>query len=260
VLVIDDDAQARDLISRTLTRLGLQVVTATTGAEGLQLAHEIRPIAITLDVLMPDMDGWSVLAKLKADPAVAEIPVLVLSIVDNPELGFALGASEYLVKPIAAERLSAVAAKYRRPVAADNGRALGQILVVEDEQGQRELLRHTLESDGWEVVEAETGRRGLELATTAAPDLILLDLMGPELDGFQFLTGLRATPAGRAIPVVVVTARDLTADDHRRLNGYVEHILHKGTFTREELLREVGDQVIARTRQRSPELRGDPDA
>ncbi|HUS17056.1 MAG TPA: response regulator [Chloroflexia bacterium] len=260
VLVIDDDPQARDLISRTLARLGLQVVTATSGAQGLQLAHELHPVAITLDVLMPDMDGWSVLAKLKADPRVSDIPVLVLSIVDNPELGFALGAAEYLVKPIAAERLSAVAAKYRRVPAPGNGHTPGQILVVEDEEGQRELLRLTLEGDGWDVVEAGTSRDGLERAATRPPDLILLDLMGPELDGFQFLTALRGTPAGRAIPVVVVTARDLTADDHRRLNGYVEQILHKGTYTREQLLREVGEQVLARAQSRGPEPSGDADA
>jgi PAS domain S-box-containing protein len=251
VLVIDDDPAMRDLIEHWLVREGFRVKTASGGEEGLRLARELWPAAIILDVLMPGMNGWKVLSALKTDLDLADIPVILVTIVDDKNKGFALGAADYLLKPINRQRLVAVLNKYRRNTDA------GQILVVEDDVVTREVLRRTLEKEGWEVAGAENGRAALEWVTEVWPDLILLDLMMPEMDGFQFISELRQTPARRSIPIVAVTAKDLTPEDRRRLDGYVERILQKGTRSRDDLLREVSDLVMACTRQaRHAKLRG----
>jgi CheY-like chemotaxis protein len=235
VLVIDDEEAIRDLMQRFLAKEGFRIVTAAGGEEGLRLARELRPDAITLDVMMPGMDGWAVLSALKADANTADIPVVMLTIVDDKNLGYALGAADYLTKPIDRERLTAVLKKYRRDL---------PILIVDDDAGLRELVRRILEKEGYTVVEAENGRVGLE-RMRLSPGLILLDLMMPEMDGFEFVAALRRHEAWREIPVVIITAKELTAEDRRRLNGYVEKILQKGAYTREALLREVGDLVAA---------------
>ena len=234
VLVIDDDPAIRDLMQRFLGRDGFHVVTAAGGEEGLRRAQEIRPDAITLDVMMPGMDGWAVLAALKADAKLAPIPVIMLTIVDDRNLGYALGAADYLTKPIDRDRLMAVLARHRRDQ---------PVLVVEDDADTRELLRRLLEREGFAVVEAETGRVALDRVREQPPGLILLDLMMPEMDGFEFLAELRRQTGGRGIPVVVVTAKDLTPADHERLNGQVQRILQKGADTREDLLAELRELV-----------------
>jgi GAF domain-containing protein/CheY-like chemotaxis protein len=234
VLVIDDDPAIRDLMQRYLGREGFHVVTASGGEEGLRRAHEIQPDAITLDVMMPGMDGWAVLAALKADATLAATPVIMLTIVEDRNLGYALGAADYLTKPIERDRLLAVLARHRRD---------RPVLVVEDDADTRELLRRLLEREGFAVTEAETGRVALERVREQPPGLILLDLMMPEMDGFEFLDELRGLPGGRGIPVVVVTAKDLTPADHERLNGQVQRILQKGAYTREALLAELRDLV-----------------
>jgi signal transduction histidine kinase/CheY-like chemotaxis protein/HAMP domain-containing protein len=241
VLVIDDEPAVRELMQRFLVKEGFRVVTAAGGEEGLQLARQVRPDAITLDVMMPGMDGWSVLAALKADPEVADIPVIMLTIVDDKNLGYALGAADYLTKPLAdRSRLVAVLNRYRR-------RGL-PVLVVEDDVDLRELLRRTLQREGCAVTEAENGKVALERVREAIPGLILLDLLMPEMDGFEFLAELRRQEAWRAIPVIIVTAKALTPAEHDRLNGQVQKILEKGTYTRDVLLREVRDMVRARAR------------
>jgi GAF domain-containing protein/CheY-like chemotaxis protein len=243
VLVIDDEAAVRDLMQRFLVKEGFRVATAAGGDEGLRRARELHPDAITLDVMMPGMDGWAVLAALKADPAVADIPVIMLTIVDDRNLGYALGAAEYLTKPVDRERLVAVLKKYRRDL---------PVLVVDDDPVLRELLGRTLATAGYTVVEAENGRVALERLREVSPSVILLDLMMPEMDGFEFLAALRGHAAWRAIPVVVITARDLSGEDRERLNGRVERILQKGAHGREALLTEVRDLVasgVARRRQ-----------
>jgi len=246
VLVIDDEASARELMERFLAREGFQVVTAGGGEEGLRLARERRPDAITLDVLMPGVDGWAVLAALKGDPATADIPVVMLTIVDERNLGYALGAADYLTKPIDRDRLLAVLSKHRR------GRS---VLVVDDDPDVRALLRRSLEREGYAVVEAEHGRAALARLGEATPDLVLLDLMMPEMDGFEFLVELRRLPASRHVPVVVITAKDLTPEDHRRLNGSVERILAKGAVSREALLGEVRALVTASLARRGGPIR-----
>jgi CheY-like chemotaxis protein/anti-sigma regulatory factor (Ser/Thr protein kinase) len=234
VLVIDDQPAVRDLMQRFLTKEGFRVATASSGEEGVRRARELRPDAITLDVMMPGMDGWAVLSTLKADPGVADIPVVMLTIVDDKNLGYALGAAEYLTKPIDRERLVTVLRKYRRDL---------PVLVVDDDAGVRQLLRRMLEPDGYTVVEAENGRVALEELRRLTPSVVLLDLMMPEMDGFEFVAEFRAHESWRAIPVVVITAKDLTGEDRERLNGYVQKILQKGAHTREQLLAEVRDLV-----------------
>ncbi|MBI4494744.1 MAG: response regulator [Chloroflexi bacterium] len=237
VLVIDDDPTVRDLMTRFLSKEGYRVATAANGQEGLQRAKSLRPSAITLDVMMPVMDGWAVLSALKADPDLADIPVVMLSMVDEKNMGYALGASDYLTKPIERDRLAATLRRYRR------GEAPGSVLLVEDDRASREMMRRLLEREEWTVDEAENGRIGLERVAERRPDLILLDLMMPEMDGFEFAETLCRREADRTIPIVVVTAKDITVEDRLRLNGYVERILQKGAYSREALLHEVGSLV-----------------
>jgi len=240
VLVIDDNAQARELIRRVLVGEGFRVIEATDGAEGLERARHARPDAITLDVLMPRVDGWSVLAELKADPALADVPVIMLTMLDDRRLGMALGATEYLTKPLDRDRLRALVARYRRHSARD-------ALVVEDDADMRALLRRQLEADGWRVAEAENGREGLDAVSRREPSLILLDLMMPVMDGCQFAAELRRHEAWRGIPVVVITAKDLTPDERRALNGDVQGVLQKGALGADELLRELRRLVKSQT-------------
>jgi Amt family ammonium transporter len=235
VLVIDDDPTARDLVSRILSSEGYRVELATNGAEGLLAARERRPDVITLDVLMPGMDGWAVLAALKNDPETADIPVIMLTISDSEDMGFALGAAAYLAKPIESDVLVNVMKKFHKHQ--------GQVLVVDDDAVTRDMLRRTLQGEGWTVAEAANGREALARVMEAAPALILLDLMMPEMDGFQFVDELRARDQWRSIPVVVMTAKDLTQADRDQLNGHVERIAQKGLYSRERLLREVYDLV-----------------
>lgn len=233
ILVIDDDPAARDLMLRSLSRDGFRVVTAASGDEGIELARRERPVAITLDVMMPGKDGWAVLADLKADPELAAIPVIMVSMLEDRTLGYTLGAAEYLTKPVDRRELSRILAKYR----CQNPPC--PVLLVEDDRVIRSLMRRALEKEGWSVTEAENGREGLERVAEKVPHLILLDLMMPVMDGFEFLVELRRVEAWRAVPVVVVTAKELGEEDHARLNGSVASVIEKGSYSLEELLEQV---------------------
>jgi len=238
VLVIDDDATARDLIARLLVKEGFIAQTASSGPEGLAKARKLRPTVITLDVMMPQMDGWSVLDSLKKDPDLCDIPVIMVTIVDNRNLGFTLGASEYLTKPLERERLSAVLSKY----GCDRPPCL--VMIVDDDAETRRLVRQTMERDNWNLLEAANGREALEILKEHTPQLILLDLLMPEMDGFEFSIEISRNPAWSRIPVVVLTAKDITAQDRARLNGNVNRVLQKGAFNRDELLSEI-KRIIA---------------
>jgi len=240
VLVIDDDPAARDLMRRFLSKEGFQPETAGSGEEGLRLARSLHPIAITLDVMMPGMDGWAVLQQLKADPETQDIPVIMLTMVDDKNIGFTLGATDYLTKPIDRNRLAALLGRYRCVETVCN------VLLVEDDEATREMMCTLLTREGWNVMEAANGRVALEMMQTLQPDLILLDLMMPEIDGFEFAQRLRERPEWRAIPVIVLTAKDITEADRLRLTGSVEKIVQKGAWDRDALLREVRALVTAR--------------
>jgi adenylate cyclase len=233
ILVIDDDPTARELITHHLEAEGFAAVTAAGGLEGLKRARELKPIAITLDVMMPDLDGWSVLAALRQDAQLAEIPVIMVTIADEQRRGMALGAAGYLTKPIDRERLHALVQRFRSPSRRT------RILVVEDDDAQRERVRSWLEAQQWTVTEAANGRAALASLEQEKPDLILLDLMMPEVDGFQLVAALQEETRWRDIPVIVVTAMDLSTADRARLNSGIESVLVKDTFQPAELVDRI---------------------
>jgi ammonium transporter len=247
VLVIDDDSNVRELVERMLSREGLRVLTAANGEEGLALALEHLPQVITLDVMMPDMDGWSVLSRLKANPQLTNIPVIMLTMVDDKTRGFSLGAADYLTKPVDRDRLLTLVENYRRGAGAEPERTDGtaNILVVEDDTTTREMLRKMLEKEGWHVAEADNGTAALGRMSEQRPDLVLLDLMMPQMDGFEVIRVMRSTMIWRNIPIVVLTAMDLTQADRLRLNGYVERVLQKGLYQHDELLSDVRELVMS---------------
>ncbi|SDJ53228.1 Signal transduction histidine kinase [Bradyrhizobium sp. Rc2d] len=238
VLVIDDDLDALDVMRRFLSKEGFDVLTARGGREGLQLARELRPSLITLDVLMPELDGWHVLRELKSKPELVSIPVIMLTIVDERSKGYALGASEYITKPIDWTRLRAVLHHL-------SGSPSGKdILLVEDDQRTRRLLASRLAAEGWRIVEAENGREGLKRLAERRPSLILLDLMMPEMDGFEFIEELRSNAAFENIPVVVMTANDLSEADRERFNSGIVEFVSKAGCTRDELLTRIHDLLM----------------
>lgn len=245
VLVIDDDPTVHELMHRFLSKEGWGVAVASSGDRGLELAKELHPDAITLDVMMPHQDGWSVLCALKADPELADIPTIVLTMMDNKPMGMALGASDYMTKPIDRHRLIALLQKYQQrqsDSSSDQG-PVESILIVEDDPATRDLLHRVLENHGWKTFVAENGRRGLEAIAAHPPDLILLDLMMPEMDGFEFLNALKQYPQWRSIPVVVMTAKDITPQEYLQLKGSVQTILQKQGLSFERLCTEIRTMI-----------------
>ena len=238
VLVIDDDPVAHELVRRSLEKEGLRVESAMCGDSGVAKARKLRPQLIALDVLMPKRDGWSVLSELKNDPELADIPVILVTFLNDKRTGFALGASDYLSKPVSAEKLLATV---RRRLVAGNG----TILVVDDDAHIRELHQRMLERGGWKVIVAQNGREALELFERRTPQLVLMDLMMPEMDGFTLLAKLRASEAGAAVPVIVLTAKELTPEDHQKLRDGVACVMEKSRFSEASLARTVRDMAGA---------------
>jgi len=234
ILVVDDDLTARELVQRHLERAGFAVVTARGGQEALRLVRELRPAAVTLDIVMPDLDGWTVLAAIKGDPALASTPVILMSIVDQKNRGYALGAADYLVKPVDRTKLV-------ETLTGICGSSSGKALLVDDDAMVRRGVRQALEPIGWQVSEAENGQVAVEALAIARPDVIILDLMMPKMDGFEVLDELRRRSDWQDIPVVIITAMDLTEEDRNRLNGGVERIIQKSD--RDELLRQLTREI-----------------
>ena len=230
VLVIDDDASQRDLLSRFLEREGFAVRVAADGRSGLDLARQVKPRAILLDVMMPQMDGWSVLNQLKADRELERIPVVMVTFVNEPGLGVSLGAADTVLKPVEWDHLKSVMERFRGDA--------GDILVVDDDSEARARLRIVLERNGWTVSEAGNGQEALDVVAHAPPQLILLDLTMPVMDGFTFLHELRERPGCADIPVVVLTARDLDASERKRLDG-ADRVLSKGETNLRQLAGEL---------------------
>jgi signal transduction histidine kinase/CheY-like chemotaxis protein len=234
VLVIDDDPQVREMVQFHLTRDGYEVIPAATGEEGLALAAERRPVAITLDILLPQMDGWAVLTALKADPALADIPVIFLSMVDEKNLGYAMGAADFLVKPVQKEALLKAVARHA---------STGTVLIVEDDAPTRELLRTMLQAAGLRTAEAENGQVALDWMEQEQPALLVLDLMMPVMDGFTVIERMRARQEWAPIPVIVCTAKDLTEGDRRRLTGGVVQIIGKDLGQLETLGAAIAERL-----------------
>ncbi len=232
MLVIDDDPNVYDMMERILSREGLDVYGAATGKEGLALARRLKPVVIALDIMMPGMDGWSVLQAIRADPELAGTRVVIVSMLDEKPLGMALGADDYLTKPLRREQLLA---SIQRLVPVRDG----YILIVEDDEALRELLQRTLIEEGWSVRIAETGRAALDMIEQSRPGLILLDLRIPEIDGFDVIASIRSRPEFVRVPITVMTALDLGREDWERLTGRVEQVIQKGLYSRNRLMREV---------------------
>jgi signal transduction histidine kinase/DNA-binding response OmpR family regulator len=239
VLVVDDDPNALELLARTLEGVGVRVVTANDGEAALKLARTLRPVAITLDVLMPGMDGWGVLRELKSAPETRDIPVIMVTMTEDREMGYALGATEFLTKPVHRSQLVQLLDRY----ASRDG--IRRALVVDDQLENREVLRRALESEGWHVSEAENGQVALEKVADKTPSLILLDLMMPVMDGFEFVVEMRKREALRAIPIVVLTAKEVTDEDRRRLEGDVVALIEKRGVDREALVAQIREQLVA---------------
>ena len=233
ILVIDDDETTCDMLRRTFEKAGYRVAVATRAEDGLKLARSVKPDAITLDVMMPGMDGWSVLRTLKADGELMRIPVIMLSMVDDKGMGYSLGAAEYLTKPVDRSRLLPLLEKYTQQG------STGDILVVEDSAEDRRMLCRMLEGEGWSVVSAENGEQALAAVADSRPAVIMLDLMMPVMDGFQFLHKLRAHEEWLYIPVVVLTAMELDGQELAELSGHVEAVIRKAEMTPDRVLEHI---------------------
>jgi signal transduction histidine kinase/CheY-like chemotaxis protein len=233
VLVVEDDPAAAELLTRQLDRAGFGTDVARSGAEAIAKAIERKPAAITLDILLPDLDGWEVLTRLKREPGTSEIPVVVVSVVDNPELGIALGALDYFVKPVPADDLINRLNRFKFVRKAGEK---PRVLVVDDEPANREWLKRILEPAGFAVIQARGGKEAIELAKSRKPDLVLLDLMMPEVTGFDVVEALRADEGTKSTPIMVLTAKHLSDADIRQLNGHVSTILKRGSTGATDLL------------------------
>jgi len=233
VLTIDDDPNLQDMMGKFLAQAGFNQIVAASGEEGLRLARASKPDIILLDVKMPEMDGWMVLSTLKSDPELAHIPTIILTFVEDKSLGYALGATDYLLKPIERERLVPLLQKYR------HGNSAPTVMVVEDDPNTREMLCRQLEKERWQVIKAENGKNALEVMKVNSPQLILLDLMMPEMDGFELVAALRAHPQWQSVPAIAITAKELSQEDRARLNGSIDRIFQKGSYDRQVLLNEV---------------------
>jgi CheY-like chemotaxis protein len=246
VLVIDDDPAMRDLLTRFLKREGFAVRTANDGESGLRCARELRPSAILLDVMMPRMDGWAVLSALKADPELADIPVIMVSMVQEKGLAFSLGAADYVTKPVQWARLKAVLDRVRSEI------TLGRALVIEDDANTRSELRQILEQEGWEVIEVESGQAALQQTAEGRPGLILADVQLPDMSGFTLLQRLRKNPEWRAIPVIALTEGEISPAQRERLEGQVRQIVQTGEdASDEELIAELRRIASASARSRA---------
>ena len=234
VLVVEDDRQAWDLLAHHLLQAGYRVARASTGEQALRMTRDLRPSAITLDIMLPDQDGLKILTQLKADPATGAIPVVVVSISENRELGISLGAVDWLVKPA---NQSDFLAAVHRAVASVNGGHTRTVLLVDDEPATVELLTDMLTTHGFRVLSALDGRRGIAIARAQRPDLIVLDLVMPVLTGFDVVRELREFPESRDIPILIFSVKDLSPEERERLRGGVQAIVTKGAMG--DLLREL---------------------
>ncbi|TXD36676.1 response regulator [Lujinxingia vulgaris] len=234
VLVIDDDTTVHQLMTRYLVKQGFRVHTTTGGEDALAMARRVRPDVITLDVLMPEIDGWDMLKRLKEDEALSGIPVVMVTIISEKNLGISLGASDYLTKPVDRQELSRVLHTHVKTP------GVGPVLVVEDDDATRELLMRTIRGGGWQVLGARDGLEALDtIDGGVVPSAILLDLMMPRLDGFGLLERLRRRPEAAQIPVIVFSAADLDARQRERLSQDVTRILKKGGFVKQQLLNDL---------------------
>jgi signal transduction histidine kinase/CheY-like chemotaxis protein len=244
VLVVEDDSHISTVLRTYLEADGYRVEVAEDGLSAIHRAAALRPFAITLDISLPKLDGWTVLNSLKRNPATAEIPVVVVSIVDNRDFGLALGAAAYLVKPIDPDRLRGVLHGLNGTRASEDG----SVLVVDDDESLRDVLSSLLVEDGWRVATAADGQAALDAVAHERPTAMVLDLMMPRIDGFEVLRALREQPTTRDLPVIVVTAKDLTDDDRERLAHNAARVILKQAMPLEDVRREIRGVLMTHRR------------
>lgn len=237
ILVVEDDPKTSELLCVFLNKSGYQTITAFDGEEALRKARQFKPSAITLDIMLPQKDGWEVLKELKEDTEVKDIPVLVISLVDNKDIGFGLGATDYLSKPVSRNDLLSKLSSYG--FLPKVNKSYSKVLVVDDDPKSVELLNTILSAEGYDVLTASGGREGIEKAFHHKPDLILLDLMMPEVSGFDVVDKLRMSPETNTIPIIVVTSKDLTPSDKEKLNHCVSLVVKKGMYSNERFLSDI---------------------
>lgn len=239
-LVIEDDPASASLLTHHLEREGIRVITMDAGEQALEWLAQNRPDLITLDLMLPGMDGWEVLSRIKQIPQLATVPVVIISIVADGKRGIALGASQVLQKPVSHSDLkNALASIGILPLSSKSGDVKRRVLVVDDDPNTVELMSSFLKHSGYQVSSAYSGGDGIALVRSEPPDAILLDLLMPEMSGFEVVAALRADPDTASIPIIVVTSKMITAEDRQRLNGDVQAILEKAEFRYEMLASEV---------------------
>ncbi|BBO16683.1 conserved hypothetical protein [Candidatus Brocadia pituitae] len=237
ILVVEDDPKTSELLCVFLNKSGYQTITAFDGEDALQKARKFKPFAITLDIMLPKKDGWEVLKELKEDTEVKDIPVLVISLVDNKDIGFGLGATDYLSKPVSRNELLSKLSSYGLLPRVNNSHS--KILIVDDDPKSVELLNTLLSAEGYEVLQASGGKEGIDKAFLHKPDMILLDLMMPEVNGFDVVDKLKTSPETNTIPIIVITAKDLTQADKKKLNHCVSLVVKKGKYSNERFLTDI---------------------
>jgi len=245
VLVVEDNPQAAEILGRHLEVGGFRMEIARNGTDALRMARELKPVAVTLDILLPEIDGWEVLTRLKQDESTRNIPVVVVSVVDNPALGRALGAIDYFVKPVDGRGLLSRLEQFTFTTKVKREEV--RVLVVDDEQSNLDLIEGLLKPAGFSVLRANGGQEGIDMAKSRRPNLILLDLMMPGVSGFEVVEQLRAEDQTRTIPIMVLTAKTLTAEDKRSLNGNVAAIFQRNSVAGAELIEWLRGIVLKTT-------------
>jgi signal transduction histidine kinase/CheY-like chemotaxis protein len=239
ILVIDDDIIFLDLINTRLVKEGFTVYTANSGHRGLQKAKQILPDIIILDIVMPDIDGWTVYKNLKSTPLLSEIPVVIITIGDYQKMAKDFGVVDFLAKPINWKLLSKILEQYKTVTKSR------YILVVDDDSATRIILRKMLVKDGWRVEEAKHGKDAISCIEKDKPELILLDLLMPVMDGFEFLNIVNDNDKLKKIPIIVITSKDLTEEDYSFLTTNVDQVIQKGKYTRKELIGRIDTAIKA---------------
>jgi diguanylate cyclase (GGDEF)-like protein len=242
VLLVEDDAATAELMTHYLTQGGYRVAHAFNGEAVVKQVRELCPFAVILDIMLPGKDGWQILQELKSDTRIKDIPVIIMSIIDNQSLGFALGATDYLIKPV--NRTTLFEKLKELNFSKNKGRRPVNILCIDDNEGVRELLREILEPEGYNILTAGTGKEGIEKALVYRPDLIILDLMIPDMDGFELSRVLKNNAATVDIPIIILTAKDITIEERLKLVGNIESMMQKSYFTKEDLLSHIRDLEI----------------